>query len=153
MFPMRPPVTLDSQGPDPHMAVMSRLERPTLIQAMTRGLRGRCPHCDRGSLYWKYLKVEPRCQVCGHDIAQYPADDGPAYFTILIVGHLIVGPLLLFPIIWKAPAMYMVPATVIPLAIATLLLLPRVKGAFIGLLYALKVKASDAHLHTADMAD
>ena len=153
MFPMRPPVTLDSQGPDPHMAVMSRHERPTLIQAMTRGLRGRCPHCERGALYWKYLKVEPRCQACGHDIAQYPADDGPAYFTILIVGHLLVAPLLLFPIIWQAPAAIMLPATLIPLAVATLALLPRVKGAFIGLLYALKVKESDAHLHSADMAD
>ncbi|MDO8802614.1 DUF983 domain-containing protein [Phenylobacterium sp.] len=120
---------------------------------MTRGLRGRCPHCEQGALYWKYLKVEPRCQVCGHDIAQYPADDGPAYFTILIVGHLLVAPLLFFPIIWQAPAAIMVPATLIPLAVATLALLPRVKGAFIGLLYALKVKEADARLHTADMAD
>ncbi|HQT55754.1 MAG: DUF983 domain-containing protein [Phenylobacterium sp.] len=135
------------------MAVMSRHERPTLVQAMIRGLRGRCPHCERGRLYWKYLKVEPRCQVCGHDIAQYPADDGPAYFTILIVGHLLVAPLLLFPIIWQAPAAIMLPATLIPLAAATLALLPRVKGAFIGLLYALKVKEQDAHLHTADIVD
>lgn len=120
---------------------------------MIRGLRGRCPHCERGRLYWKYLKVEPRCQVCGHDIAQYPADDGPAYFTILIVGHLLVAPLLLFPIIWQAPAAIMLPATLIPLAAATLALLPRVKGAFIGLLYALKVKEQDAHLHTADIVD
>ncbi|WP_370690235.1 DUF983 domain-containing protein [Phenylobacterium sp.] len=132
---------------------MSRHERPTLVQAMIRGLRGRCPHCERGRLYWKYLKVEPRCQVCGHDIAQYPADDGPAYFTILIVGHLLVAPLLLFPIIWQAPAAIMLPATLIPLAAATLALLPRVKGAFIGLLYALKVKEQDAHLHTADIVD
>ncbi|WP_370868460.1 DUF983 domain-containing protein [Phenylobacterium sp.] len=132
---------------------MSRHERPTLVQAMIRGLRGRCPHCERGRLYWKYLKVEPRCQVCGHDIAQYPADDGPAYFTILIVGHLLVAPLLLFPIIWQAPAAIMLPATLIPLAAATLALLPRVKGAFIGLLYALKVKEQDARLHTADIVD
>jgi uncharacterized protein (DUF983 family) len=35
----------------------------------------------------------------------------------------------------------------------TLALLPRVKGAWIGLMYALQVVDSDAHLHTADAAD
>ena len=153
MYPMRPPVTLDSSGPASHMPAMSRQEPPSLIQAMTRGLRGKCPHCNQGALYWRYLKVEPRCQVCGHDLSQYPADDGPAYFTILIVGHLLVAPLLFFPIIWQAPTAIMVPATLIPLAGATLALLPRVKGAFIGLLYVLRIKERDAHLHTADMAD
>ena len=64
-----------------------------------------------------------------------------------------MAPLLLFPIIWQAPAAIMLPATLIPLAAVTLALLPRVKGAFIGLLYALKVKEQDAHLHTADIAD
>ena len=128
-------------------------ETPTFFQAFTRGLKGKCPSCGEGRLFWKYLKVEPRCEACGHDLARYPADDGPAYFTILIVGHLIVGPLLFFPIIWQAPAMYMVPGTLIPLAAATLLLLPRVKGAFIGVLYRLGVKEADAHLHTADCAE
>jgi uncharacterized protein (DUF983 family) len=128
-------------------------EPPTLFQAFKRGLTGRCPNCGKGRLFWKYLKVEPRCEACGHDLARYPADDGPAYFTILIVGHLIVGPLLFFPIIWQAPAMYMVPGTLIPLAVATLLLLPRVKGAFIGVLYRLGVKETDAALHTADCAE
>ena len=128
-------------------------ETPTLFQAFTRGLKGKCPSCGEGRLFWKYLKVEPRCEACGHDLARYPADDGPAYFTILIVGHLIVGPLLFFPIIWQAPAMYMVPGTLIPLAAATLLLLPRVKGAFIGVLYRLGIKEADAHLHTADCAE
>ena len=125
----------------------------TLLKALTRGLRGRCPHCGEGKLFWKYLKVEPVCQACGHDLARYPADDGPAYFTILLVGHLIIGPMLFFPIIWQAPPIYVVPATVIPLAIATLALLPRVKGAFIGVLYKMGVKDTDAHLHTADYAD
>ena len=125
----------------------------TLARGLKRGLAERCPNCGKGKLYAKYLKVEPVCGACGHDLARYPADDGPAYFTILIVGHLLVAPLLFFPIIWQAPAAIMVPATLIPLAVATLALLPRVKGAFIGLLYALKVKNADAHLHSADMAD
>jgi uncharacterized protein (DUF983 family) len=133
------------------MAAMD--ERPSFLQAMARGLRGRCPHCDQGRLFWGYLKVEPVCQTCRHDLARYPADDGPAYFTILIVGHLIVAPLLLFPIVWQAPAAIVLPATLIPLAAVTLALLPLVKGAFIGAMYAIGVRREDAGLHTADAAE
>ena len=126
---------------------------PTFSQAFVRGLRGQCPHCGEGRLFWKYLKVSPSCEACNHDLAQYPADDGPAYFTILIVGHLLVAPLLFFPIIWQAPAMYILPATLIPLCVLTLLLLPRVKGAFIGVMHYLQVRERDARLHTADAAE
>ena len=91
-------------------------------------------------MYRAYLKVEPVCSVCGHDLARYPADDGPAYFTILIVGHLVVAPLLFFPFIWRASALLVVPLTLIPLLTLTLLLLPRIKGAFIGALWFLGLK-------------
>jgi uncharacterized protein (DUF983 family) len=36
------------------------------------------------------------------------------------------------------------------MAALTLTLLPRIKGAVIGLHYALKVRRADAYLHTAD---
>jgi len=120
---------------------------------MLRGLRGRCPNCGVGKLYWRYLKVSPACAVCGHEIGAYPADDGPAYVTILLIGHLIVAPLLLFPIIWRSPAVYSVPIVLGGMAMLTLTALPLVKGAWIGLMYALGVRSSDARLHTADAVD
>jgi uncharacterized protein (DUF983 family) len=132
---------------------MTEFRRPTFFQAIARGFHGRCPRCNEGQLFWKYLKVEEHCPACGHDLSQYRADDGPAYFTILIVGHLLVGPIFFFPIIWEANLAITIPAILIPLTIATLLLLPRVKGAFIGALYILGVRERDAALHTADVAD
>ncbi len=135
------------------MGAMTTPQRPGFLTALNRGLKGRCPACGEGRLFWRYLKVEPTCPACSHDLAQYPADDGPAYFTILIVGHVIVAPLLLFPFIWQAPVAVVLAATLLPLTGATLLLLPRIKGAFIGGLYALGVKESDAAIHTADAAD
>lgn len=131
---------------------MSELRRP-LFPSLGRGIRGRCPACGDGKLFWRYLKVEPRCPSCDHDLASYRADDGPAYITIVLVGHFLVAPLLLFPFIWEASPMLVVPVTLVPLALLTLLLLPRVKGGFIGLLYALGVREADARLHTADAAD
>ncbi len=118
--------------------------------AMLRGLRGRCPHCGTGRLFYRYLKVSPVCEACGIDLDRYPSDDGPAYFTILLVGHLIIIPILLLPIVWQAPPAIIVPMVVVPLIALTLIILPRTKGAVIGLLYALKVHRDDAALHTAD---
>lgn len=117
---------------------------PTLSLSFKRGLAELCPNCGQGKLYSRYLKVEPVCGACGHDLARYPADDGPAYFTILIVGHLVVAPLLLWPWIWKEDPVIVLPLTLIPLLVLTLLLLPRIKGAFIGGLWFLAHRRTPA---------
>lgn len=134
------------------MARMAEIIHP-LRRSIFRGVQGHCPACGKSPLFWKYLKVNGRCDACDHDLARYPADDGPAYLTILLVGHLLVAPLLFFPIVWRSPPVYSLPLIMIPLAVLTLLILPRVKGGWIGMMYALGVKDSDAHLHTADAAE
>jgi uncharacterized protein (DUF983 family) len=124
-----------------------------LLPAMLRGLTGHCPHCGEGQLFYRYLKINHDCPACGHELDRYPADDGPAYFTILLVGHLVVAPLLFFPFIWQAPVALVVPGILIPLATLTLTLLPRVKGAVVGLLYANNVNRQDQAIPSADQAD
>ncbi len=135
------------------MQRMATSSRNALLQAMSRGLRGRCPRCGVGHLFYRYLKVSPECPVCRLDLDSYPSDDGPAYFTILLMGHLVVAPLLLFPFIWRSPIWAILPATLIPLTVLTLAMLPRTKGAVIGVLYALRVSRTDGALHTADRFD
>ena len=135
------------------MPAMANPTEPSLMRSMARGFIGRCPACGQGAMFWRYLKVNAHCPACGHDLYQYPSDDGPAYFTILITGHMVVVPLLLFPAIWKAPLPIALPATLVPLAVFTLLALPRVKGAVIGLHHALRISRADAALHTADRYD
>ncbi len=124
-----------------------------LWRSIRRGLAHRCPACGSGALYGRYLKVEPTCAACGYDLARHPADDGPAYLTIILIGHLIVAPMLFLPIIWRSPAYYSLPILLSALVVVALLLLPRVKGGWIGLMYALGVSDRDSHLHTADAAD
>jgi uncharacterized protein (DUF983 family) len=133
-------------------ATMHETAHP-LARSVFRGLSGRCPACGRGALFWKYLKVSGRCDCCDEDLARYPADDGPAYVTILLIGHLIVAPMLFFPIVWKADPIFSVPIILSVLAVVTLAALPRIKGGWIGLMYALGVKDTDARFHTADAAD
>jgi uncharacterized protein (DUF983 family) len=109
----------------------------SVLLGVKRGARMRCPHCGEGHVYRKYLKVQA-CEACGHDNTRYPADDAPPYFTILIVGHVVVGPLLFFPWIWQAN-IWLVLGTVMPaLLLATLAFLPVVKGAVVGLHWALE---------------
>jgi uncharacterized protein (DUF983 family) len=134
------------------MGGMPEIAHP-LFRSIGRGIGHKCPHCGAGALYGRYLKVEPHCANCGHELALYPADDGPAYMTILLVGHLIIAPLLFFPIVWQSPPQYSLPILLGGLLVITLLALPRIKGGWIGLMYALQVTRHDARLHTADAAD
>jgi uncharacterized protein (DUF983 family) len=134
------------------MAAMVEIAHP-LWRSIGRGLAHHCPNCGKGRLFGRYLKVEPTCRNCGHELARYPADDGPAYLTILLVGHLIVAPLLFFPIVWQSPPQYSLPIILSALTVLVLFLLPRVKGGWIGMMYALQVTGHDARLHTADYAD
>ncbi|WP_367273247.1 DUF983 domain-containing protein [Phenylobacterium sp.] len=124
-----------------------------LFRSIGRGLAHRCPACGEGRLYRRYLKVEPNCGRCAHDLTVYRADDGPAYLTILLVGHLVVGPLLLFPVVWEASPLVVLPIVLGWLTLVTLTVLPRIKGAWVGLMYALQSTDRDQHLHTADAAD
>lgn len=104
--------------------------------AMLRGWRRRCPNCGAGPLLQGYLKVNDHCTVCGQEFHHHRADDGPAYLTILVVGHL-MAPLLHIVFVQFRPE---------PIALFTifavgtvglsLYLLPRLKGAMIGFQWA-----------------
>ena len=65
-------------------------DRPTW-PALVKGFRCRCPKCGEGKLLHGYLKVNDSCGNCGQELFHHRADDGPAYLTILFVGHL-AGP-------------------------------------------------------------
>jgi uncharacterized protein (DUF983 family) len=128
------------------------MAQSNLLEGLKRGVMGRCPQCGKGPLLRDYLKVVSPCPACGHDNSQYPADDAPPYFTILIVGHLVVAPALCFSFIWTWPVGWVLAVTLPAIMAATLLLLPRVKGAVIGVQWAIKrndgeVPGSDENPH------
>jgi uncharacterized protein (DUF983 family) len=61
-----------------------------LWPAALRGFAGRCPQCGVGHMFRAFLKVHDHCPHCGEALHHQRADDAPAYFVILIVGHLVV---------------------------------------------------------------
>ncbi len=113
------------------------MSRSNLIAGLARGFAERCPECGEGRLFRRYLKVSSPCPACGHDNARYPSDDAPPYFTILIVGHLVIAPMLFFPFVWTWPVSWVLATTLPSIAGLTLVLLPRVKGAVIGAQWAI----------------
>ena len=65
----------------------------SLRTALLRGWRRKCPNCGHGALLKNYLKVHDVCAVCREELHHHRADDGPAYLTILIVGHIMIAAL------------------------------------------------------------
>ena len=110
-------------------------ERP-VKPAMIRGWKRTCPNCGSGPLMNGYLKVNDTCAVCAQELHHQRADDGPAYVTILVTAHLL-GPLMLIAFeMWRPnPIVLTVSFSIIFIAMA-LYLLPRLKGAFVGLQWA-----------------
>lgn len=108
------------------------LPKRPLWQAARRGLACRCPACGKGRLFGKYLKPVATCEACGEDLSHQRADDAPPYFTIFIVGHIVV-PLMLWVEIHYKPEVYLQLMIWLPLTLVlSLLLLQPIKGAVIG---------------------
>ncbi len=83
-----------------------------------------------------YLKVRDACPVCAEPLHHHRADDGPAYLTILIVGHL-MAPLLLFVFThWRPEPLVLASVFSVGTVGLSLFLLPRLKGALVGLQWA-----------------
>jgi uncharacterized protein (DUF983 family) len=111
--------------------------------AVKRGFRGRCPRCGQGKLFRAFLKVADHCAVCGLDFTPHRADDLPAYLVIVIVGHIVVPTALIIETDYSPP-MWLQLAIYLPLTlVASLALLQPVKGAVVGVQWALRMHGFD----------
>jgi uncharacterized protein (DUF983 family) len=119
------------------------VEKRDLWSSLKLGFRGRCPRCGEGKLFGSFLKVDNCCSTCGLDFTPHRADDLPAYLVIAVVGHIVVPAALLIetdysPPVWLQLAIYL-PLT----ALMSFVLLQPVKGAVVGLQWALRMHGFD----------
>ena len=111
--------------------------------SMKRGFRGRCPRCGEGKLFRAFLKVDNNCSVCGLDFTPHRADDLPAYLVIIIVGHIVVPTALMIETNYAPPVALQL-AIYLPFTlVASLALLQPVKGAVVGMQWALRMHGFD----------
>jgi uncharacterized protein (DUF983 family) len=124
---------------DNHSSVTDAHSHANWFAALTTGFRRRCPRCRQAGIFAGYLKLRSECPHCRIEFSCYPTDDAPPYFTILAVGHIVVPFVvvveqLLSPPLWVQFAIW--PSVTVALS---LLLLPRIKGAVLGVAMALGV--------------
>ena len=105
-------------------------------EAMRRGLVGRCPNCGEGKLFNGYLTVVEKCSGCGDPLGIYRSADGPAFFTMSIIGLLLIPVMGFGFVVFRSDPLTLALVVTACIGILTLVVLRLVKGAFIGHLWA-----------------
>lgn len=124
--------TQTNTATDAQATSTERLRMP----AMIRGWRRKCPNCGAGPLLFGYLKVHDHCTVCEQEFHHHRADDGPAYITILLVGHLMAPLLHIVFVQFRPEPIVLFTIFAVGTVGLSLYLLPRLKGALIGFQWA-----------------
>ena len=90
--------------------------RPTFFQALSRGLRQRCPRCGEGDLFAGWNRLHEKCAVCG---LAFERRSGDTWFfmymsTAGLTGLLVVTMFLLRPrVLWIGQLVVCVAAVVL----------------------------------------
>ena len=117
---------------DQSTALLDPEDRP-MKRSVLRGFRRRCPNCGEGTLFDGYLKVRDECPACGEVLHHHRADDGPAYLTILVVGHLMAPLMHIVFTRFRPDPLVMATGFTIGCVALCLYLLPRLKGLVVGI--------------------
>ncbi|WP_431858183.1 DUF983 domain-containing protein [Azospirillum sp.] len=70
---------------------MTTEPQPPARTSFALGTKGCCPRCHKGRLFNGFLKLAPRCGVCGLDYSFADPADGPAFFAMSIASFPVVG--------------------------------------------------------------
>ncbi len=122
------------------------METPrSFISSALRGVRCTCPSCGEGALFDGFLTVVSACEVCGEDLYHHRADDLPAYLNIFVVGHVVIGAMMLlmtFELLGMWATMF---ATIAVCVAAAFVLMRPLKGMVVGTQWALRMHGFGGH--------
>lgn len=107
-----------------------------LRAALIRGVRLRCPACGESPLMDGFLTVRDACPGCGAELHHHRADDGPAWATILVTGHIVAPLMLAVYMAWRPEPWVMAFGFSAVFVALSLWMLPRLKGAFVAMQWA-----------------
>ena len=125
----------------------TRWPMPPLGTALGRGFICRCPSCGKTHLFNGYLRVVKACTKCGAPLGAARADDAPPYFTILVVGHIVIPLLFIVDRSADQLSLWTMAAIFVPLTIVLVLgLLRPIKGATVGLMLRLNMMKPDSEM-------
>ena len=128
-------------------------DRQFSFSVLWRGIQKRCPQCGVGAVLTGYLKPASSCSHCGEDFSHVSADDGPAWLTLLIVGHAIVPLMLVFGRDNAIPAWFSITSLALITLVGVYFILPRAKGAFIALIWVTGATGQDMFAKDQELQD
>ena len=128
-------------------------DRQFSFSVLWRGIQKRCPKCGIGAVLTGYLKPASSCSHCGEDFSHISADDGPAWLTLLIVGHAIVPLILVFGRDNAIPAWFSITSLTLITLFGVYFVLPRAKGAFIALIWVTGATGQDMFANDQEAQD
>ena len=128
-------------------------DRQFSFSVLWRGIQKRCPKCGIGAVLTGYLKPASSCSHCGEDFSHISADDGPAWLTLLIVGHAIVPLMLVFGRDNAIPAWFSITSLTLITLVGVYFILPRAKGAFIALIWVTGATGQDMFANDQESQD
>lgn len=109
------------------------------------GMRSTCPQCGTGRLFSGGLRVNDQCSNCSEALYHHRADDLPAYLNIFIVGHVVVA-VMMIAMGWNLMGIWPLTALTVAIAILCALALMRpIKGAVVGIQWALRMHGFGGH--------
>jgi len=116
---------------------MNNIDKKTVL---TRGFFNKCPNCGEGHILHKYITPYKQCAHCSQDFEALRADDGPAWATILITGHLTM-PFVFWMLEWKLDNLWL--EILLPclfIVALSIVILPRAKGMFMSVIWLSQLK-------------
>ena len=128
-------------------------DRQFSFSVLWRGIQKRCPKCGIGAVLTGYLKPASSCSHCGEDFSHVSADDGPAWLTLLIVGHAIVPLMLVLGRDNATPAWFSITGLMLITLVGVYFILPRAKGAFIALIWVTGATGQDMFANDQESQD
>ena len=124
-----------------------------LMTAIRRGLARRCPHCGKGATLTGYLTRVPACTDCGTDFSEIRADDGPAWATLIVVGHVLAPLMVMLGRDDRIPVWAAIALLSAAMLAGVAWTLPRAKGLFIALIWRMGATGEDSFTHPALVED
>lgn len=124
-----------SNNMPPQSGAPLETERP-FWPSIILGLKGKCPACGEGTILKGYLRVSDHCPHCNEALYHQRADDGPAYLTLIITGHILAPVMLMMYRNWDPNPLVAMLVLSVGFTAISLYLLPKLKGAFVALQWA-----------------
>jgi uncharacterized protein (DUF983 family) len=94
-------------------------------------INSKCPQCGKGSLYSTGLNVNDKCSDCGLNLMNHDCGDGPAVFSIFILGFSIIPLAILIDFSYSPPYLFHIIIWPLIILFSSVYLIKKIKSFFI----------------------